>query len=139
MNPFVALQAWLYRSTGGRVGGTFRGAPVMLLTTRGRRSGRPRTTPVLYVHDGDSYVTVASNAGRDASPSWWKNLQQQPEASIQVKREQIQVRARKASPEEKSRLWPLLVKVYPTYGSYQRKTKRVIPVVILERRPRPSE
>jgi len=125
------MQVSLYRSTGGRLGGSFRGAPVMLLTTTGRKTGAPRTTPVLYIRDGPDLVTVASNGGKDPDPSWWKNLKKTPEASVQVKGEKMKVEAKKATLEEKERLWPLLLKMYPTYAKYQEKTKRVIPVVIL--------
>ena len=134
LNPFVAMQASLYRSTGGRLAGSLRGAPVMLLTTTGRKSGKLRTTPVLFIRQGDSIFTVASNGGKDRHPTWWLNLRANPEAQVQIKREVVPVRARKASPEEHERLWPMLVKMYPGYAGYQKKTKRVIPIVVLERR-----
>ena len=108
-----------------------RGAPVLLLTTTGRKSGKARTAPVLYLRDGNDFITVASNGGKDSPPSWWRNLQNHSEAWIQVKKEKIRVTARKANSEEKARLWPMVVKMYSGYAGYQKRTKRVIPVVIL--------
>jgi deazaflavin-dependent oxidoreductase (nitroreductase family) len=114
------------------VGGRFRGAPVLLLTTIGRKTAKRRTTPLLYVTDGNGWVLVASNGGRATDPSWWSNLKRNPEAEIQIRREIRKVQARKASTEEKAKLWPLVTKMYRTYDDYQRKTDREIPVVILE-------
>jgi len=132
LNIFIALHVSIYRATSGRLGGTLRGAPVMLLTTTGRKSGLPRTTPVMYVRDGDALATVASNGGKDREPQWWSNLKANPTATVQVKGEKMTVEARKADPEEKGRLWKLLTGVYPTYDDYQAKTSRKIPVVILQ-------
>lgn len=134
MNPFVALQVFFYRLTGGKIGGTFRGAPVLLLTTTGRKTGKRRTTPLLYVRNGNNWTVVASNGGRPKDPSWFFNLRRNPEAEIQIKTNVSKVLAKQASPEEKTRLWPLLTKMYPTYNDYQKKTEREIPVVILEER-----
>ncbi len=133
MNPFVALQVFFYKLTGGKIGETFRGAPVLLLTTTGRKTGKRRTTPVLYVIDGDNLAIVASNGGRPKDPSWLLNLRKNPEAEIQIKKTLSKVRAKQASSSEKARLWPLVTKMYPTYNDYQKKTTREIPVVILER------
>jgi len=113
------------------VGGRFRGTPVLLLTTIGRKTAK-RRTPLLYTAEGNSWVVVASNGGRPTDPSWWSNLKRNPEAEIQIGREIRKAQARKASTEEKTRLWPLLTKMYPTYNDYQRKTDREISVVILE-------
>jgi len=104
---------------------------VLLLTTTGRRTGRKRTTPVLYVKDGNRLAIVASNGGRDQSPSWWTNLRFNPLGEVQIKGERWPVKAERARDLEKSRLWPLLAKMYPAYDDYQRKTRREIPVVIL--------
>jgi F420H(2)-dependent quinone reductase len=133
LNPFAALQVFFYKLSDGRIGGTFRGAPVLLLTTVGRKTGKKRTTPVLYLMDGNSLVLVASNGGRPKNPSWLYNLRKNPEAEIQMNSGLSRVRARQASAEEKARLWPLLAKMYPQYNDYQKKTTREIPVVILER------
>jgi len=128
---FTSTHVLLYRLTDGRLGGSFRGAPVLLLTTIGSKSGRRRTTPLLYVNDGDRIAVVASNNGRDKDPSWWYNMKRNPQAEVQIENEKKRVGAAKASPEEKRRLWPLLTKIYPTYDVYQTRTKREIPVIIL--------
>jgi deazaflavin-dependent oxidoreductase (nitroreductase family) len=126
---------WAYRATGGRVGGRFlRGAPVLLLTTRGRRSGQPRTAPLLYLADGDRIAIVASKGGMSEHPLWYRNLQASPECEVEVGRERRAVRARVATAAEKRELWPKLVAMYRDYDDYQARTERDIPVVILEPR-----
>jgi F420H(2)-dependent quinone reductase len=125
----------LYRKTEGRFGGQMFGAPVLLLNTVGRKSGKPRTTPLLYLADGDDYAIVASNGGAPKHPAWWLNLRERPEATVEVGGRKARVRAEEAGPEEKARLWPKLVEMYPSYADYQKKTKREIPVVVLHRAP----
>jgi deazaflavin-dependent oxidoreductase (nitroreductase family) len=130
----------LYRASGGRLGQSLgRGRRMLLLATRGRRSGRERVTPLLYVRDGERFVVVGSNGGDDRHPAWWLNLRQDPEARIQVGREELAVRGRAADPAERARLWPELVAAYPPYEDYRRGTRREIPVVILERAAARSE
>ena len=121
----------LYRRTGGKVGGQMFKQPLMLLTTTGRRSGQPRVTPLLCVRDGDRFLAIASFGGDDRDPQWFKNLQANPEATVQLDTETIPVRATVATPEEKKTLWPKALTAYKGYASYQRKTSRDIPVVIL--------
>jgi len=132
LNAFTALHVFFYKLSGGRIGGTFRGAPVLLLTTTGRKTGKHRTTPLLYIIDNKNYAVVASNGGRDSYPSWWTNLRKSPEAEIWIKKEKKKVRAEQAPDNEKARLWSLLTKMYPTYDDYQKKTTRKIPVVVLK-------
>lgn len=132
MNAFTALHISIYRLSSGRIGGYFRGAPVLLLTTTGKKTGKPRTTPLLYLPDRDRWILVGSNGGRPNDPSWWSNLKKKPEAEIRIKSETTKVFARKASPDEKARLWPILTKMYRQYDDYQRKTARDIPVVVLD-------
>ena len=115
------------------MGGRVSGAPVLLLTTTGRKSGKRRTTPLLYLRDGETIVIVASNGGRDVHPAWWLNLQTNPEADVQLGKARSPLIASNAAAEERARLWPLLVEMYPGYGDYQKRTKRQIPVVILRR------
>jgi deazaflavin-dependent oxidoreductase (nitroreductase family) len=122
---------FLYRASGGRVAARMQKAPIMLLTTTGSKSGKPRTNPVLFIVDGGDLVTVASAGGAEKNPSWFVNLMHTPEAAVTIKRETRKVRARKASPEERARLWPRLAAAYTTYDDYAKKTKREIPVVIL--------
>ena len=106
-------------------------SPVLLLTTVGRKTGKQRTTPLLYLRDNDRIAIVASNGGRDNEPSWWTNLKTNPNAKVQIKGEKKDMIARKANEDEQVNLWPLLTKMYPSYADYQKKTKREIPVVIL--------
>ena len=125
---------WLYRSSGGRVAGSMFGAPLLLLTTTGRRTGRPWTNPLMYQPDGDGYVIVASNGGSDRHPGWWLNLRRHPEATIQIRREVVPVTATRVSGAERDRLFALMVKAYKGYASYETKTTRKIPVIRLARR-----
>ncbi len=129
----------VYRWTGGLLGSKWRvgsafpwGVPVLLLTTIGRKSGEPRTAPLLYIEDGDDVIVVASQGGLPTNPLWYKNLLANPECEVQIKRHKRKMRARTASPEERARLWPKLVAHYPDFASYEAWTDRVIPVVILE-------
>lgn len=130
---FTNLQVSLYRLSRGRLAGTFRGAPVLLLTTTGRKTGKKRTKPLLYLMDGDLVVLVASHAGAPTHPTWWRNLQHTPHAEVQIKHTSLQVEAREATPEERERLWPKLIALYPDYQTYQKRTERTIPVVLLQR------
>lgn len=129
----TTLHTQVYRRTGGKFGAKAGKTQMMLLTITGRRSGQPRTTPLNCIADGDRYLAVASYGGDDRDPQWFKNLQANPEATIQVGSETIRVRASVATPEEKKVLWPKVVAAYKPYDSYQRKTSRDIPVVILTR------
>lgn len=125
------LHASLFRATDGGVGGRLVGCPVLLLNTAGRKTGLRRTTPLLYLRDGDRYVTVASNGGTREHPAWWLNLEIHPEATVEVGGRKVRVRAQEAGPEERARLWPRLVGMYSSYEDYQRRTDREIPVVVL--------
>jgi F420H(2)-dependent quinone reductase len=121
----------LYKATGGRFPSHMQRAPIMLLSTTGFKSGKQRTNPVLFIVDRENLATVASAGGAERNPAWFVNLMHNPEATVTIKRETRKVRARKASPEERKRLWPLLTAAYSSYADYQNKTKREIPVVIL--------
>lgn len=122
----------LFRASGGRVGGRFsKIAPVLLLTTTGRKSGKQRTTPLLYVQDDERYVIVASVGGAPNDPAWYLNLGSNPAATIQIGHERITVGAKTAAPDERARLWTLATEMYPGYDDYQAKTSREIPVVVL--------
>lgn len=105
--------------------------PVLLLTTTGRKTGKRRTTPLLFVREGDDLVVVASNGGMEWFPAWWLNLQQQPAAVIEIGRERRNVTASKADPERRARLWPEFTGPYPGYLRYEARTAREIPLVIL--------
>jgi F420H(2)-dependent quinone reductase len=131
LNVMTGANVKLYRLSGGRLGGKFSGAPALLLDHIGRKTGRRRTTPLLYMPDGDDLIVVASRGGSDAAPAWWLNLKANPATTVQVGSERRQVVARQATPEEKQRLWPRLVDVYSDYAVYQRRTEREIPVIVL--------
>lgn len=128
----------LYRRTGGRIGHSIPGMPTMLLLDHvGARSGRERTTPLLYVADGDDLVIVASYGGHPRHPAWYHNLRAHPDSTVQVRDEVRPVRARVADDAERTRLWPLALATYSPYAGYQRRADeagRTIPFVVLERR-----
>ncbi|MFN8543640.1 MAG: nitroreductase family deazaflavin-dependent oxidoreductase [Candidatus Binatia bacterium] len=128
----TTLNVLLYRVTGGWLGGRFlRGAPVMLLTTTGRRSGEPRTVALLYLRDGDDLIVVGSKGGMSHHPLWFRNLETNPRCEVQLGRERRAMVARQASSGEKAALWPRLVAMYPDFASYQARTPRDIPVIVL--------
>ena len=126
------LHAALDRVSGGRIGGRFRKtAPVLLLTTTGRKTGKQRTTPLLYVEEAGRYVVIASVAGAPRHPAWYPNLRDNPAAEIQIGSRTVAVTAGTAPTEERERLWLLATQMYPQYDDYQAKTTREIPVVVL--------
>ncbi len=129
---FTAIHTFFYRLSGGRIAGHFGKSPVLLLTTTGRKTGKQRTTPLFYLKEGDQLILVASYGGAPTHPVWWLNLQAQPQAEVEIGRKKLRVVARQADPEERNRLWPLLVAMYADYAEYQHKTTREIPVVILQ-------
>jgi deazaflavin-dependent oxidoreductase (nitroreductase family) len=131
---FGAEHVRVYQETNGERGYHWRGTTILLLTTTGRSSGEPRTTPLIHRTDGDRWVVVASKGGAPENPSWFENLQADPEATIQVQAETVPVRTTVAEGEERSRLWSLMTEVWPAYDEYQQKTDREIPVVIFSRR-----
>ncbi len=120
-----------YRETGGEVGYIWNGAPTLLLTATGRRSGEKRTSALIFGRDADDYLIVASMGGAPNHPLWYLNLQANPQATIQVKAETLAVVARTASAAEKARLWKIVTDVWPNYDVYQSRTDRDIPVVVL--------
>ena len=129
------INVWLFRASGGRLGNRFfGGAPVLLLSTIGRRSRKPRTAPLIYLEDGDNLVLVASKGGMSQHPVWYLNLVAHSDVEVQIGSEVRKLRARTASDEEKTKLWPRLNAVYGHYDEYQARTDRNIPVVICEPR-----
>lgn len=122
-----------YIATNGAVGHIWRrGAKVLLLTTRGRRTGEPTTTPLIYERDGDAYVIVASNGGAREHPGWYRNLRRDPDVGVQVLADVFRARARTTHGAERERLWQLALPQWPDYERYQERTDREIPVVVLE-------
>ncbi len=124
----------VYREPAGERGYHWRGATILLLTSRGRTSGESRTTPLIHRTDGDRWVVVASKGGAPANPSWFENLMADPQSEIQVLADTIPVQATVAEGEERDRLWSLMAEVWPAYNDYQARTERQIPVVVLSRR-----
>lgn len=131
LKAMVSVGVFLYRLSDGGIGGSVQGLPVLLLTTTGRKSGKTRTVPVGFLRDGSAYVLIASNAGLPRHPAWFLNLENEPSATIQVKKRQMQVKAETANPEKRRELWARLIEVAPGYANYQKRTTREIPVVIL--------
>jgi deazaflavin-dependent oxidoreductase (nitroreductase family) len=132
MNVFTAIMAFLYRRTGGRIGGKMGGGDVLLLRHVGRKTGKARTAPLMYARDGEAIVVLASRGGSDAMPAWYLNLKASPRTSVEIAREKLEVVARDATAEEHDRLWALALKNYPHFDAYQERTERRIPVVVLE-------
>ncbi|HTN72639.1 MAG TPA: nitroreductase/quinone reductase family protein [Methylomirabilota bacterium] len=128
------LHAWLWKLTGGKLGNAFGTAPFMMLTTRGRKTGRERTTPVLYFPYGADLIVVASFGGNDMHPAWYLNLESRPEAEVILKGKRRRLLANKVSPEEKELIWPQLIKMYPNFAIYQQRTRREIPLLQLSDR-----
>lgn len=128
----------LYRRSGGRIGRKvpgFPGAEIALVDHRGARSGTTRTSPLMYLRDGEAVAVVASKAGQPSHPAWFHNLMANPETTVQIGAEALPVRARLADEEERERLWSAFVVLYPGYASYrERAHPRVIPILILEPR-----
>jgi deazaflavin-dependent oxidoreductase (nitroreductase family) len=122
-----------FRSAGGKVGGQFEGAPVLLLTHTGARTGKTYTTPMMYLSDGDRYVVFASKAGAPTNPDWYHNLVAHPRATVEVGTETFEVDAEVAPREARDRLYAVQSERYPGFAEYQAKTTRVIPAVILRR------
>ena len=131
----MAVHAHVYKASGGRVGHRIPGlSPMLLLDHVGAKSGKLRTTPLLYVRDGENIVIIASKGGYPRHPGWFHNLMANPDTTVQVGSSRRPVHARVASSEERSRLWPKVVEAYGGYEDYQRRTEREIPLVILEPR-----
>ena len=126
------LHARIYRVTRGRIGWKIGRLRVLLLETTGRKSGLPRTQPLLYTRAGDGYAVIASKGGAPRHPLWYLNLRANPSAEVTVGRETLHVRVRDAQGDERERLWRALADVYPSYDRYAERTERRIPVVVLE-------
>jgi deazaflavin-dependent oxidoreductase (nitroreductase family) len=126
------LNVPIYRATGGRLMGKVGRAPVLLLTTTGRKSGQPRTAPVVYLADGERLIVIGSNAGNDRVPAWSLNLKANPDAEVEVGRKRRTVRARVAEGEERAALWRMSNEQYAGFDDYERRTDRTISLFVLE-------
>ena len=122
-----------YRETDGEVGYIWNGATALLLTTTGRKSGEPRTTPLVFARDGDNCIVVASMGGAPMHPQWYRNLEVNPDVEVQIKGERFAARARSVEGQERDRCWAIAAEQWPNYNVYAERTTRVIPVVVLER------
>lgn len=123
-----------FRANDGKVGGPFEGAPVLLLTATGAKSGERRTTPVVYLQDGDRMVIFASKGGAPNNPGWYHNLRVNPSATVEVGSEKVDVDAVVTEGEERERLFRRQAEIFPQFADYEQKTTRQIPVVALERK-----
>ena len=132
LKPIGRIHVAVYRASGGRLGGGIWGLGILLLTTTGRKTGKPRTTPLCFLRDGDALVVVASNGGSSRAPGWWLNLRHDGRATVEIGPERRTVTARQASPEERRRLWGEITRIAPGYLAYQARTRRTIPLAVLE-------
>ena len=133
MKILGSLHRELYRASSGKLGKTFFGSRMLLLTTIGRRTGRPRTWPLTYLPEGDRLIVIASYGGQPNHPAWYLNLRANPRVSVQLGERSCTMIAQTVKGEERERLWSRVVEEYPAYAEYQRKTDRQIPVVVLHR------
>lgn len=131
---FWAIHLKLYQWSSGRIGSMIRGLPILLLTTKGKKTGQLRTKALMYLPYNDTFVVIASNLGKDNHPAWWLNLLVEPKASVQIRSEHISVRAREAQEHERETIWQALAEKTPDYEQYRSWTSRRIPLVILERK-----
>ena len=132
MKYFARAHIWVYRRTNGRLGAKLLWFPAALITTTGRKTGMQRTTPTLYLQDGDRVVLPASFGGRDASPGWYRNLKADPKVHIQIRGEHLDLIARDATDAERNLYWRKLIRIYPPYRGYRQAADRVIPLVVCE-------
>ena len=132
MTAFWRLHSALFRLTGGRFLATTNGFPILLLVTRGRKSGAPKSVALQSLAEGDGYAVIGSYAGEDRHPAWWLNLRAEPEAEVRIRGRSRRVRAREAVGDERERIWSRFVAIDPAYEVYRRQTARRIPVVVLE-------
>jgi F420H(2)-dependent quinone reductase len=131
MKVLGTVHRWIYRVSEGKLGKTFFGSPVLLLTTTGRRTGQPRTWPLTYLPEGERLIIIASNGGQPNHPAWYLNLRATPQVSVQLRDRVRTMIAQTTEGDERARLWSRVVEEYPAYAEYQRKTDRQIPVVVL--------
>lgn len=130
LKAMFKAHATIYDRSGGRIG-AWAGLPTLLLSVTGRKSGQIRSTPLVYFEDGDSYVVVGSDGAAKRDPQWWKNLQVDPAGSVRVARKRFEIEARLATGAERERLWEIGRSVNPMWATYQTRTARQLPVVVL--------
>jgi deazaflavin-dependent oxidoreductase (nitroreductase family) len=131
---FISItHEFIYRASGGRLGANLLGRGMLLLITKGRKTGRDRTVPLQYMPDGDDFVVIASSAGNPSHPAWYLNLKAQPAVEVQAGRTRLHMHAETATGEDRERLWAAAVDFYPGYAKYQKEVERTVPVVVLRR------
>ena len=130
----LAAQVWIYRRSKGRLAGSVRGTPVLLLTTTGRKSGASRTRPVGYLPDGERFMVCGSNGGSDHSPAWALNLRSHPDATVEVGARTVSVTATEVTGEAYEDVWARYIAAYPGFAGYRKKTRRHLPIFILQPR-----
>jgi deazaflavin-dependent oxidoreductase (nitroreductase family) len=133
MKYFARAHIWVYQRTNGRLGAKLLWFPAALITTTGRKTGQQRTTPTLYLRDGDRVVLPASFGGRADHPGWYRNLKADPKVHVQIRDERLDLVARDATEDERKCYWPKLIKIYPPYRGYREAADRVIPLVVCEK------
>jgi deazaflavin-dependent oxidoreductase (nitroreductase family) len=123
----------VYRESDGEKGYIWNGVPILLFTTKGRKTGQPRTIPIIYTQVGDKQVIIASKGGSPTHPKWYLNILDDPNVEVQIKADRFKAKARSAESPEREQLWDEAVKTWPNYNIYQSRTERRIPVVVIER------
>jgi deazaflavin-dependent oxidoreductase (nitroreductase family) len=135
LGPMMRGHATIYRATGGRIGGRLPGLPPLLLLDHvGAKSSKRRTTPLVYMPDGENMLIVASKGGYPSDPGWMHNLRAHPDTEVQINRDRLKVHAKEAGGEDRKRLWPRAAEYNPHWGRYRARTSREIPLVLLEPR-----
>ncbi|MBI3537660.1 MAG: nitroreductase family deazaflavin-dependent oxidoreductase [Chloroflexi bacterium] len=129
---FLDLYVSLYRRTRGKFGNKVQGLRVLLLTTTGKKSGKARTTPLGFFEDNNAYVIIASNGGMNSHPAWFHNLRNDPRVTVEIGDKKFQARAMVADPTNRARFWARLIELAPSYNRYAKRTRREIPMVILQ-------
>lgn len=128
---FIGLHMGVYRLTGGRLGGKMGRSPVLLLGATGRKSGKQRTIPLVYLPQGDDYAVAASAGGSDRHPAWFRNLEANSDVQVQVGGRRFAARARVLPSDERAPVWERIKERYPNFAGYEKKTEREIPVIVL--------
>jgi len=123
-----------YEATDGEEGHDWRGSTTLILTTKGRKTGKTHKTPLIYQEHHGDYLVVASKGGAPKPPAWYLNLEANPEVGVQVRGDRFKAKARRATPDEKPEMWKKMTATWPAYDDYQKRTEREIPVVVLQRR-----
>jgi deazaflavin-dependent oxidoreductase (nitroreductase family) len=137
MKFFMAMHAFIYRLTGGKIGSTMGGLKVLLISTKGRKSGKTHTNPVNYFERDNGYLIVASNAGRPSHPAWFLNLKANPQVTVQIKDRIFPATAEIIASDQRASTWKVVIDAAPAYAGYESRTSREIPLVLLRPQDKP--